>query len=399
MGGANPESREAIAILKKLVADGLELKKIRGATVPVQIASGKVVHLVVINSRSGQGPQFPRFPNLAVVCAASAGRSSGPGISKAQEKQRRRINDRAHTKHAKKNIKLGRAAGYGNRDGSKGGMARNTHGGLSETTKKSPLIRRVIQARRVRQRITAVKIEVYKATAHAFVAESAKLPDGVPDSHEELEERAEELGGKARDALKDTNYMLARPEGSVDFMHDLEGHSTLDQPAGKVHQWAAVESSFGGGAPSVAPIAEARAARTSAGKSFLKPAQLGEVLVAVQQRAEQAKETQRGKRPRLLRYGGKDHLLYKYLCNKSGLKPLEDLNVLRCLYLVFGRCMNGHRMPGSNKMDGIELNMESLMYVFGEAFKHNALSDCVDQTMVWFAILDALRELWGLRSC
>jgi len=91
-----------------------------------------------------------------------------------------------------------------------------------------------------------------------------------------------------------------------------------------------------------------------------------------------------------------DYLVYKYVAGKLGLKPLEDLNVLRVLYLVFGRTMTGHRVPGSDRKDGIELNMETLMYIFGAVFKHHALSDCLDQTKVWHAILGALRARWGV---
>ena len=35
-------------------------------------------------------------------------------------------------------------------------------------------------------------------------------------------------------------------------------------------------------------------------------------------------------------------------------------------------------------------------YIFGAVFKHHALSDCLDQTKVWHAILGALRARWGV---
>eukprot|EP00315_Gephyrocapsa_oceanica_P018089 CAMPEP_0185399800 /NCGR_PEP_ID=MMETSP1364-20130426/90470_1 /TAXON_ID=38817 /ORGANISM="Gephyrocapsa oceanica, Strain RCC1303" /LENGTH=512 /DNA_ID=CAMNT_0028002085 /DNA_START=366 /DNA_END=1907 /DNA_ORIENTATION=- len=506
--GPPNETDEAIAILKQQVSEGRVLEKVHGAVpIEVKIQSGKVIKLGVYKAPPNRRrPMFPECPSVVVRNISTAGRVTG--VSKAEARRRRSVTGKALVQRQKKNVKAGRAKSFQKRDGSHGGTGGNSHGGLKQTTKDSPLIKGVIAAGQAlvngeaptEQQLYAQTAEalvdkgviaagqalvngeapteqqLYAQTAEALVEASVRLPDGVSETFEQVEARAKRLSGKAPKALEELEYLLRRQPGQLDLLHDTEGRITLASPAKNITEYAVAAVGFSGSAPAFKAVANATAAKKTSGeKTYLLPSKLTESVRSLHEAAAKVAAGQaagglvscaraataelRTKPPSsdMRVRDAQDYLVYKYVAGKLGLKPLEDLNVLRVLYLVFGRTMTGHRVPGSDrkdgielnmetlmyvlrpatrsqnsplsiwyifgavfkhhalsdylvfgrtmcghrvpgsdKKDGIELNMETLMYIFGAVFKHHALSDCLDQTKVWHAILGALRARWGV---
>jgi len=300
------ETDEAIAILKQQVSEGRVLEKVHGAVpIEVKIQSGKVIKLGVYKAPPNRRrPMFPECPSVVVRNISTAGRVTG--VSKAEARRRRSVTGKALVQRQKKNVKAGRAKSFQKRDGSHGGTGGNSHGGLKQTTKDSPLIKGVIAAGQALVNGEApTEQQLYAQTAEALVEASVRLPDGVSETFEQVEARAERLGGKAPKALEELEYLLRRRPGQLDLLHDTEGRITLASPASNITEYAVAAVGFSGSAPAFKAVANATAAKKTSGeKTYLPQSELKESVRLLHEAAAEVAAGQSGRRPRLLRQGG-----------------------------------------------------------------------------------------------
>jgi len=300
--GPPNETGEAIAILKQQVSEGRVLEKVHGAVpIEVKIQSGKVIKLGVYKAPPNRRrPMFPECPSVVVRNISTAGRVTG--VSKAEARRRRSVTGKALVQRQKKNVKAGRAKSFQKRDGSHGGTGGNSHGGLKQTTKDSPLIKGVIAAG---QALVNGEQQLYAQTAEALVEASVRLPDGVSETFEEVEARAKRFSGTALKALEELGYLLGRQRGQLDLLHDTEGRITLASPAKHITEYAVAAVGFSGSAPAFKAVANATAAKKTSGeKTYLPQSELTESVRLLHEAAAEVAAGQSGRRPRLLRQGG-----------------------------------------------------------------------------------------------
>ena len=146
-----------------------------------------------------------------------------------------------------KNEKKGLARGKRNRDGSKGGTGRNTHGGLTELTKNSDVVK---EARKLLAAPGSPPevVEAGRIAAAQYYVDYLRMMGEIAETLPDL--RKELPPTKAiKDALKDAEWLCAKslePETKV-VAADIEGTSSADNPLSTVTEFGAGQQSLATG--------------------------------------------------------------------------------------------------------------------------------------------------------
>ena len=287
-----------------------------------------------------------------------------------------------------KNEKKGLARGKRNRDGSKGGTGRNTHGGLTELTKNSDVVK---EARKLLAAPGSPPevVEAGRIAAAQYYVDYLRMMGEIAETLPDL--RKELPPTKAiKDALKDAEWLCAKslePETKV-VAADIEGTSSADNPLSTVTEFGAGQQSLatGGVEPSrMETICDERGGEAGC-SAPLRPRQRFQASLAL----DEALTSTGGST--VLRHAGSDHHAVAALFKLQGKPPPADCDVHAAICVLLGRYTSGRRRAGADTNDGLQTNMETLAYMLDLGpHVHHGIDDVGTQFAAWRPLLHVLR--------